>query len=80
MQSQHGLCYTVFTSACVSMAAGPSSAGAASADAVSSVCMGSSVELAAVLTPSVIDEIDWRETKTKYFEDDMFLLHCAVCF
>lgn len=55
------------------MAAGPSSAGAASADAVSSVCMGSSVELAAVVTPSVIDEIDWRETKTKYFEDDMFL-------
>ena len=48
------------------MAAGPSSAGAASADAVSSVCMGSSVELAAVLTPSVIDEIDWRETKKTF--------------
>lgn len=27
--------------------------------------MGSSVELAAVLTPSAIDEIDWIETKKK---------------
>lgn len=50
--------YTLFTSACVSIAVVPSSAGAASADAASSVCMGSSVELAAVLTPSVMDEID----------------------
>lgn len=50
--------HTLFTSACVSIAVVPSSTGAASADAGSSVCMGSSVELAAVLTPSVMDEID----------------------
>lgn len=43
------------------MAVAACSAGAASADAVSSVCIGSSVELAAVLTPSVIDEIDCRK-------------------
>lgn len=50
--------FPVFTSACVSIAVAPSSAGAASADAASSVCIGSSEELAAVFTPSVIDEID----------------------
>lgn len=41
------------------MATAASSDGAASADAASSVCMGSSAELVAVLTPSVIEEIDW---------------------
>lgn len=54
--------YNTVTSACVSIAAVGSSAGAASA-AASSVCMGSSVELAAVLTPSVIEEIDCIEVK-----------------
>lgn len=55
--------YSAFTSACVSIAVAPSSAGATSADGVSSVCMGSSVELAGV--PSVIEEIDYKETKRK---------------
>lgn len=45
------------------MAVAGSSAGAASADAVSSVCMGSSVELAAMLTPSEIEEMACRETR-----------------
>lgn len=55
------------------MAVAPSSAGAASADAASSVCMGSSVELAAVPTLSVIDEIDCREIKPKDSTGDVLL-------
>jgi len=55
--TENGDYYTIFTSACVSIADAPSPAGAASADAVSSVCMGSSGE------PAEMDEIDWRETK-----------------
>lgn len=38
-----------------------SSAGAASAEGASSVCMGSSVEAAAELAPSVIEEIDCEQ-------------------
>lgn len=38
-----------------------SSAGAGSARGASSVCMGSSVELEAALTPSVIEEMDYEQ-------------------
>lgn len=56
------------------MAVAASSAGAASADAVSSVCMGSSVELAAAL--SVIDEIDCRKIKPRDLTIAILLTRC----
>lgn len=42
-----------------------SSAGAASAEGASSVCMGSSVEASAELAPSVIEEIDCEQKMNK---------------
>lgn len=64
----------VFTSACVSMAvAALSSAGAASAEGASSVCMGSSVEPVAEVTPSVIEEIDCEQKKKTELDEFCFL-------
>lgn len=54
-----------FTSACVSMAVASSSVGAAGV--ASSVCIGSSIEIGASLTPSAIEEIVFTKKQAQIF-------------